>query len=183
MKIKKVFWLILGIILILAVIGIAFFYFVKAEPRYDIIPIQNPINSNTNLSQLIIGEEHVAYVLNEIRAYKLHNPPLSSEKPIIEIDVDDSKFKADVDKGEVKVEKGAADNPDIKIITTREEMINALTSLDIKNYIKSSVSSEKTKLELVAGYVELFSKGYLSIYQDLTGKSFSGSVTKIFSQG
>lgn len=179
----KKFWLIFGVILIVVLAVGLFFYFVTAKPNYEKQDIEKPIKQGENLSNIVIEEIHIAYILNELGAYNLHNSPLSSDKPRIEVQVDEEKFAAEIDKGIINVEKGSSEGPDIKIITTREEVINAIISKEIKNYIKNSVNEGKTRLKLVAGYTELFSKGYLSLYQELTGKSFSASVIRIFSQG
>lgn len=53
----------------------------------------------------------------------------------------------------------------------------------MKTYIKQSVQEGKTSFELKASYTTLFSKGYLNIYKEITGKSFTGSVIRIFGQG
>ena len=47
-------------------------------------------------------------------------------------------------------------------------------------YIKESFSSGKSEFELVANKATLFSKGYLSLYKDLTGKGITGSVIGIY---
>jgi len=49
-------------------------------------------------------------------------------------------------------------------------------------WIKQSVQERRTIVELKASYTTLFSKGYLSLYKELTGKSFTGSTIRIFGQ-
>jgi hypothetical protein len=39
------------------------------------------------------------------------------------------------------------------------------------NYISESFSSGKSEMELISGKIELGSKGYLKIYNSLTGES------------
>ena len=173
--------LIIGIALILILIIVAFVYYATATNKIK-PEIQNPIGENTG-SEIIINEQHLSYLLNEIGAYKLHNPPLSSNTPKINLLVDEQEFKAEVEDTYSKVEEGYWENPDINIIIGRSEVIKAITSTNIQEYMKTSIASGKTSIELVAGYTELFSKGYLSLYQDLTGKSFTGSVVRIFVQG
>lgn len=174
--------LIIGIILIIILTIIAFVYYATAVNNNK-PDISNPIEENPNKTEIVIEESHLSFLLNEMGAYKLHNPPLSNEKPRINIIVDESSFKAEIDKGYANVEKGSFENPDIIIKTSREEVIGAITSLKIKEYMKNSVTTGKTSIKLESGYTELFSKGYLNLYQDLTGKSFTGSVVRIFSQG
>ena len=174
---KKVY-LVLGILLILALFVIAFLYYSLAKPGYKKQEISKP-----NITEeTIIEESHISYVLNELGAYNLHNPPLSSETPKINVKVDDDWYGAEVREGKIYTKKSAFDKADLVFYTSSEELKNALKG-DIKEYMKSSVSDGKTSLELKASYSTLFSKGYLGLYQELTGKSLTGSIIRIFSQG
>jgi len=175
---RRITWaLILGILLILILIAIIFVYYATAVN--NIKPeIKNPISENTG-SEIIIGEEHISYLLNEIGAYKLHAPPLSNDMPKINLRVDELEFKTEIDIGYPRTNTGKWDKADIKITTTKQEVIAAIKS-NPKEYMKNSVSFGKTGIELLGGYTDLFSKGYLTLYQDLTGKSFTGSVIRIF---
>jgi|WetSurMetagenome_2_1015567.scaffolds.fasta_scaffold157941_2 hypothetical protein len=179
---KLTIGLIVGIVLVVALIITSFVYYATAQNTQK-TEINNPINGiGMNKSEIIVDEDQVAYVLNEIGAWKLHNPPLSSNRPKVEVIVNTNTFRAEVSNGKIAVEKGNWDSPDIRIRTSGSEIVDAITSANIKDYIKQSVSSGKTRLELVAGYAQLFSKGYLNLYQDITGKSFTGSVVRIFGQ-
>ena len=173
--------LIIGIVLVVLFIIIAFLFLVMGKPKYEKEDLQNPL-TNAGISELVVGESHVRYLLNEIGAYQLHTQPGSSENPLIEVRVDDSVFFVEVEKGKMTFRSEKTYEPDLIIITGKEEIRNILSSSNIKESMKSSVSSGNTKLELVSGYTELFFKGYLQIYQDLTGKSFTGSVVRIFEQ-
>jgi len=66
--------------------------------------------------------------------------------------------------------KAGNDNKDLIIILSKEEAVRALLSQDIKQFLKDSVNNGDTKLEIVAGKVELASKGYLAMYKEITGK-------------
>jgi flagellar basal body-associated protein FliL len=173
----KKMWFILGIILIIILVIIAFIYFALAKPSYK----KEDFNvERQNVTR--VEATHVKYLLNEMGAWQLHNIPLSYEKPGIEVVVDDQTFYAEVDKGVIEVSKESLDNVDLKISVGAEELIKVLASDDIKTSIKDSVSAGRIQLELVAGYTKLFSKGYLGLYKDVTGKSFTGSVVRIFAQ-
>ena len=173
--------LIVGIILVLMLIICAFLYLALSKPNYPKQVVNNPITGSTE--NLVIGEEHLLYVLSELGAYNLHNPPASGDTPKIEVLVDSDKFNAEVQGGKLSVQKGESSSPDIRISTTRSEVISAISSGNVKEYMKSSVNSKKTNVELVEGYSRLFFKGYLTLYQEMTGKSMTGSVIRIFSQG
>ena len=58
---------------------------------------------------------------------------------------------------------------DLKIIISKRESVETLLSSDIEQFMKDSVASGNTKIEIVAGNTELFSKGYLKMYKELTG--------------
>ena len=65
----------------------------------------------------------------------------------------------------------------IQIITTSDEIINALESDNTLDYIKSSVLEGKTSIEQVASAYTLYSKGYLSLYKTITGQSIFDLIT------
>lgn len=173
------------IFLILVIVGM-FFYFATASPNKPRAgtEIENPIKDLT-IEQAILqfNEEYIKYLVFVIGGWKLHNPPLSDETPKIKVIVDNEVFISEIVNGEIKTEKKEAEGEDIIIKTTRQEIVNSIKSLNMKSYIKQSVQEGKTTLELKASYTTLFSKGYLNIYQDITGKSFTGSVVRIFGQG
>lgn len=167
-------WFILGILLIVILVIMAFVYYSTATPNYKKENIQLVPGIITNIDPV-----HVKYLLNEMGAYQLHNPPLSSEKPIIQVVVDSKEFYAECDKGYISVSE-AEKAADLKISTTSGELMSVLASGNIKENIQNSVRAGKINLELDASYTTLFSKGYLTLYQDITGKSFTGSVVRIF---
>jgi hypothetical protein len=165
--------LVLGVILVIILLFISFFYVALARPANKKQDIVNPYNSSQ--SQLEVNEQYVSYILNEMGAYQLRS------NSIIEIDVEGKNFTSYIDKGNIRTLPGKSDEEDIRIITSKEEVKNALSSVNVKEYLKGSVASGKTSIEMVAGYTKLLSKGYLYLYQDITGKSFTGSFIRIFS--
>ena len=174
--------LIIGVLLVVVFLIIAFLFLILGKPKYEKQDLLNPLGSG-NLSNFVVEESHVKYLLNEIGAYQLHAQPMSSENPLIEVVVDDSVFFAEVERGIILFRSEKTYEPDIRIITTKQEVKSVLSSGNIKESMKNSVSGGNTQMELVSGYTELFFKGYLQIYKDLTGKSFTGSVVRIFGQG
>lgn len=172
-------YLAISILLILVLISIAFLYYALANPNLKKYTISLPeVDDDTVLSEI-----HMNYVLNEMGFYNLHNPPLSSETPKINLKIDDDWYNSEVKEGKITTKIGEITNPDLTIYTSSREILDSIISTETKDYMKESVSNGNTKLELNAGYTELFSKGYLSLYKDLTGKSLTGSMIKIFSQG
>lgn len=197
-KKKRKWLLILGILLLILLVGGMFFYFATASPNKPRAgtEIENPIADKSEEEALLyFREEYIDYLVFAIGGWKLHNPPLSDETPKVKVIADDEVFVSEIIKGEIKTEKASEfkrtgltsekeiENEDITIKTTKEEIVRSMMSSDMKNYIKSSIQEGKTNLELKASYTTLFSKGYLAIYKDITGKSFTGSVARIFAQG
>lgn len=181
---RAVFWIILAIVLVILAIFVVFFSFifgkgigVSSNTNQQIL--QNPA-SGKSLEEAVglFDETFVRYLLYSIGANDLHNPPFSKDTPKIEFYIDEEPYNAIVEKGIIIASNGEIEGEDIVIKTTKEEAVKMM--LD-KEYIKDGFSQEKSSLELVAGKVELASKGYLSIYTELTGESISGSVVRIFS--
>ncbi len=138
----------------------------------------NPAASLTNEeAAAAFDESFVYYLLVNIKAYNLHEPPASSDTPKIEIYVGDDIFSAEVKDGEIDANTGEIEGEDIIIRTSKEEAIEMVRE---RIYIEESFENGNSSIELVSGKTELFLKGYLKLYTDLTGKSFTGSATKGF---
>jgi len=184
-KKRKKWPFVLGIILIILVIGGLFFYFITAarsKPRAG-TEIANPIKGLTAEQAVAqFDKSYIDYLVFVIGGWKLHNPPLSKETPKIKVIVDSDVFVSEIIDGEIRTEEKDTGEEDIIIRIIKEEIVNSILSLDMEAHIKESISNGKTTLELKASYTKLFSKGYLSIYKDITGKSFTGSVVEIFGQ-
>lgn len=177
---KVTIGLIIGFVFIFILIVVAFLFWALVKPNHQKMNLTNPVSGGSNLTEFSVSDVHVTYLLNEMGAYQLRNTPLSDEPSRIEVQVGSDVFTSEINDGKISTRRGKAEGADLRIITTKQEIVNSLTSLDIKEHLKNSVKNGKTQLELVAGYTTLFSKGYLSLYGDLTGKSLTGSVIRIF---
>ena len=164
-----------------------FLYFVLYNPahnssRVDKISSGELVNPTTGLSVESavkqFNESFVYYLLYNIKAYNLHNPPLSKNTPKILIYVDNDVYNAEVDRDEIYVVKDEIVSKDIIIRTTKEEAVKMIRD---KNYIADSFSSGNSKIELITDKSTLFGKGYLNLYKELTGNGITGSVVKIYS--
>ncbi len=170
-------WLkILIIILIILVILIGILFYIAFRPfdsRGEKIELINPASGlSVEEAAKQFNESFVLYLLASIGAGELHNAPLSSEKPTIEIKVDEKNYWAEVDKGVIRVSAGKADGEDILIVTTALEAVKMMNN---KVYIEDSFKARHSGIELKAGRTTLFGKGYLRLYQKLTGESVTGS--------
>ena len=174
---KKIIWIIAIILAVLFLVS-AFLYYSLLNPNYPKPVFESSVYEITE--NTVIEPIHISYVLTEIGAYQLHNPVLSSDTPKINTKITDTWYFSEVKSGQVITKKATTTNPDIIIYTNSKEILESIKSGDVKSYIKSSVSSGETSLELKAGYHTLFSKRYLPIYTELTGKTLTGGVIKIF---
>jgi len=172
---KKII-IIIGIILLVLIGTVSTLLYFALAMSNEKQEVEKPAVGNSTLS---IDESHITFLLNEIGAYQLHSS-VTGKKPIIEVWADDEKFSSDVSGGKITTTRNLGNSPDIRIKTSKKEVVDALLSQNVTEYAKNSVSAGKTNLEIVAGYTELFTKGYLKIYTELTGKSFTGSVVRMF---
>ena len=163
---------ILAIIIIIVVIVFAVVLFnfssngnagIKANP---FVPTWN----DSTLGEIEINEGVIGYVLFQLGAYDLHNPPLSSKTPKIEVVVDNEIFSAEVNKGIIMTTKGAIDEEDIRIYMTRTNVINIINSTVPADTIQNAINEGNMSFEQVASKITLFSKGYLSLYIKFTGE-------------
>lgn len=183
--------LIILIIIIIAIIAAAYVYFnffkssnTSSNNSVNSV-IENPLNSiikentdsqgNVNESAVIdsgiqnFNPEYIGYILWALGVTNLHKSSMGFGNPKFELSIDNDVWSSELVDGGLDVKKSGVDDEDIKIAMSKEEAVKALVSSDIKQYMKSSVASGKTQLELVAGKIELFSKGYLELYKELTG--------------
>lgn len=182
---RWVFW-VLGILLVIILIALMFLFFIIYSPDNahlydDAISSGNLVNpvGNKSVEQAVqdFDESYIFYLLYSLKAYNLHNPPLSSSKPVIEIQLEDEVFNAEVQNGLIKVYSGSIENEDIVIETTREELVWILKD---KVYLQESFSSGKSEMRLLADKTTLFSKGYLTLYEEAQGKGITGGVIGVY---
>lgn len=98
------------------------------------------------------------------------NSMIGYGNPIIEFSIEDETWTAEVDNGNLLTEKTTSDNEDLRITLSKEEAVNAILSPDIENFMKESVTNGNTGIEMIAGKIELGSKGYLGMYKQITGE-------------
>lgn len=184
---RRVWIAALGIALILILVLLAFFYLALYKQagndsyynqQTQTGKLVNPA-SGLSLEEAIneFNETFVHYILYSIKAYNLHNPPLSSNEPKIEFFVDSDAYSARIVDGEIIVSRGEMEEKDVIITTTKSEAVQMLQN---QNYIFESFESGKSSFEMVESKSTLFAKGYLSLYQELTGKSITGSVVRMY---
>jgi|SRR3989344_1589507 len=174
--------LVVSIVALIVLVILLFLYFALLKPANvkssGITFIENPAQGLTTEEAIAsFNESFVFYVLYSIKAYELHNPPLSNNDPEIEFRVDDDVYNAIIQNGIIKVAKRAIENPDAIIITTKMEGVKMVQN---KDYIQESFASGKSGIDLKASKTTLFGKGYLNLYTELTGKSITGNIIRIY---
>tara|TARA_Y100000310_G_C20659270_1_gene803754 strand:- start:303 stop:932 length:630 start_codon:yes stop_codon:yes gene_type:complete len=188
-KFLKVLILIVVIVITVVVIYFAYLGFSSSNPENKIV-LENPLNTiilgyatgdDGGIIELTLEEEeeliqeavlefdadYINYLLLALGVEGLHKSP-TFENPKIEIDVGEV-WGSEINKGSPNTQRGGIEGKDIRFIMTKEEAVKALLSNDAEDFMKNSVSSGRTQIEMVAGRVELFTKGYLGLYKDLTG--------------
>jgi len=173
---RKWIWILIGaIVLALLIAGLYGYKAMKKDER-KMITLSNPASGlSVEEAASKFNESFVLYLLASIGAQDLHKTPLGNEKPKIEIKVDEKFYGAVVDDGAIGVFSGNADGKDILITTTALEAVKMMNSRD---YIAESFKAGNSRIQLSAGKATLFGKGYLSLYQKLTGESITGSFLK-----
>jgi len=179
---RLIFILIALLVIVLIVAGVFYFYLrgsdygeVYAE-RFAKGEISNPAK-DLSLEEAVakFDESFVYYLLYNIGAYNLKEPWFSDDKPKIEFYIGDDVYNAAIDSGEIEVSKGVIDDEDIIIYTNTE---GAVKMMQDQGYIERSFRDGESSIELKASKSELFLKGYLNLYTELTGESITGSAIR-----
>ena len=174
---SAVLWIsaVLALLLVLSI----FLYFALFKPNNSAAysNLKNPVDGlNDSQAVAVFDESFVYYLLASIKAYNLHNIPLSSSYPRMEIDVAGEIFNANVKKGVISVSRGEITNEDVVIRTTKDEAVKMLRD---REYVTKSFNDRKSNIDLIADKTTLFAKGYLNMYNELTGKSVTGDIIRI----
>ncbi|MBT4135550.1 hypothetical protein HOD75_03285 [archaeon] len=154
----------------------------KSRPQ---IILENPINRIVFEHTSELGEinwggvieqatlefngEYINYIIIALGAGNLHKSYTGYGNPIIELNIDGEVWTSEISNSLV-TSKTSSEKEDLRISLTRREAIEAILSPDIKSFMKTSVINGNTQIEMVAGKVELASKGYLAMYNGITGE-------------
>jgi len=136
-------------------------------------PAKKAVTENTSKEEQIqeaaleFDKSYIDYMLEAIGCKELHNPLFLSNTPKIKSLVDNDEYWSEVVDGKINTYEGSIDNPDLIIITTKQEAAKAMLSDDLTAYVKKAVWDGTITVEMVAGKIELASKGYLKLYDAL----------------
>ena len=186
-RVLKKVSLILGIVIIIGVIlgGMFMFGFFTGKKEIILInPIQNIVFANTNEAGLVneqavieqgiieFNADYINYILVALGTGYLHKSPFF-ENPFIEFVLDEEIWSSEIKQGVPNAQQTSIENEDLRITISKEEAINALLSDNIGQFMKDSYSNENLGIDMVVNKAELFSKGYLEMYKELTGEEIS----------
>ena len=186
-KDRNIFRIFIALIIILSIIIVLalLFYlgFSSKNPQNQITlehPMKEIIFTNTNEAgqvnkQAVIqqgisefNEQYIIYLLVALGVNNLHKSYVGYGDAEIDLIIDQEIWSAIISSG-LSVSKKQSDNPDLKIKMSKEEAVKALLSSNIQEYLKDSVNNGNTQLEQISNKIELASKGYLKMYDTLTG--------------
>lgn len=173
--IKKISIFLLVLIFLIAVLSLIFFYpFLRQvpEPQEAKIYREQGFKEQMQIYSTTPNIDQINFILYDIKAYKLHNPPFSKNTPKIEFVIGNGVFNSEIIMNKIETSEGEIDEEDIRIIISEEEFLNTINS-NPKTYLQDSISQGKTKIELSAGNLELAAKGYLSLHKEINGESLN----------
>jgi len=126
--------------------------------------LEEILSNLSNISLEKIEEDFVYYAAVQLKLYNLQEIPFTSIKPVIQIQIDERNYSIEISEGEIFVEKGIVENPDMILKTSYEEL---LKMTEDESHLSESFSSGMSGIEITANKFVLFSKGYLGLYQEL----------------
>jgi len=175
-RLHKIFGHIMVIIAVVVVIGVfggAYFFVIApnliSKPFIEKPSLPGDAVSKINDGEVVIGLDHINYVVNEIGSYKLHNPFGTKNYPIMEFVLTDvnGRFYTYVKDNIPITKEGNAKNEDIIIKGSQETVFNILQSEDVLVAVKEAKDNGRVQVTLVADMATLARKGYLSLYDSL----------------
>jgi len=158
-------------LLVLALAGVGGIYYILFKNKSNSSNISggkvlvNPVKG-LSLEEAVrkFDASFVYYLLASIKAYNLHEAPFSSDLPKIIIFLEDDAYYGKIVDGKIIVGKGKIEDADIIIYSSKEEVIKIMQD---RNYVKQSFSEGLSKIELKSDKLELYSKGYLDLYEEI----------------
>ena len=170
---KKIFksfmlGLILMVFLWMGVYGM-FFYQDTESVEYSLnwVSKENLSESSEQITSLEITPELISFFASEIGAGRLRRNPLNFKKPTINFQISGEMFYTIVDK-KIQTSKGNKKDSDLTFITEKSIIEEVFSSQDIKENVKIAVLRGDIEIQQDVSEQELFLKGYLQLYNDLS---------------
>jgi hypothetical protein len=127
---------------------------------------ENQTSEEVHIDDLEVTPEFLSYLLNEIGAWELHKNPLTFEKPVITFDISGQEFYSVID-GEIETFEGSNEEADMTFKTEKIDLVKAMLDEDPAEVFTESIQEGDTEVDMIASETELFSKGYLNLYDSL----------------
>lgn len=152
------------------------------------LPAQTQQLQSASPEEPLVEEEHIQYLVNELGGYNLHDHPVNQEAAVMEFQVVESDpnnprlFTITIKDNYPTVTEGAATNPDIRLHATETVLVELLQSDNFNTKVVELVNDGSMWIEILTDETTLAMKGYLSIYQQLTGdeNQITGNVASEF---
>lgn len=183
---KKTIKIVLIFLIVVVIFVIIFFIgFSMKNPKNEIFlenPLKEIVFDNTNEAGLVnkgkvveqgiidFNSEYINYLIVALGVNHLHKSYIGYGDPIIEMKIDGESWTSKISGGALSTNKGDLEDKDLLITLSKQEAVEALISPDISSFMKDSVVEGRTGIEMIAGKVELGSKGYLAMYKEITGE-------------
>src|SRR5208283_1912870 len=109
--------------------------------------------NNINYTLPEIEEELINYTSIILKLYNLHNIPFTSIPPKIQVYIDNNDYFIEVINGNIIINNGNVDSPDLVINTTSANMINIQQN---NTPIQNAISSGEISIDMTANKFILF---------------------------
>ncbi|MBI4014337.1 MAG: hypothetical protein HY365_00075 [Candidatus Aenigmarchaeota archaeon] len=147
--------------LVLLIMG-GFVYITVFSPPGEKQELDRPrLGNNEN-----VGAQHVAWLANEIGAYKIHASP-TGEKAVFEVVVEGTAFSVTAENGVPVVSQNAAESPDLRITASRAAFGEIMNSKNLSQTLAGLYSSDGISIAVEKGEATLALKGYMAVYNEI----------------
>jgi competence protein ComGC len=113
------------------------------------------------------NETYINILLYSLGINDLHKSSLGYGNPVILINVGDELWTSEISEQNLYSSKGRRGDEDLIIYIPKQNLVTMIYSDSKKEYIKDLVKSNIIRIELISSNTELYSKGYLTMYNKL----------------
>ena len=157
--------IIIPIIIVVLVLGGLAVYFFLFSPIFISKPaIGKPLMTYDENGNPIIKEEHIAFLINELGGYKLHDNPFNNERPELDFTVDGVKYTVTIIDNYPNVRLGQASNPDAGLTISANTVASLVESDNLEEAIANSYESGEIQGQVFKDTDTLVLKGYAALY-------------------
>ncbi len=155
------------VLLVFMWVGVYGMFFYQDAEKIDYSPSWINKNLDSEELSLEITPELISLVASEIGAGKLRRNPLNLKKPIMNFQISEENFYTIIDK-RIETFEGTSTEADLYFKTNAETIEEIIDSEDIKASVRRAVLSGDKTIDALASEKDLFLKGYLGLYNELS---------------